>query len=79
MINSWVAANGHDAAIWTALASNFHEDHRGGEPFSVAAAIRYLEARDLATLERALTYIRRAPDEVQTPVRAAVNARWPEG
>jgi hypothetical protein len=78
-IDAWIAANGYDAAIWTALASNFHEPNKAGEPFSVDAAIRYLETRDEATLDKALTYIRRAPTEVQTPVRAAVNARWPEG
>jgi hypothetical protein len=30
-------------------------------------------------LAEALNYIRRAPNAVQTPVREAVNARWPEG
>lgn len=77
-ISAWVVAKGFDAAIWTALASNFHKPDRVGESFSVEAAIGYLEARNAATLAKALTYIRRAPHEVQTPVRAAVNARWPE-
>jgi hypothetical protein len=75
-IVAWAAENEWDAVIWTALGSNFND--RTGEPFSVDAAIRYLDARDAATLDRALTYIRRAPAEVQTPVRAAVDARWPE-
>jgi hypothetical protein len=35
--------------------------------------------RDETTRDKALTYIRRAPAEVQTPVRTAVNGRWPEG
>ncbi|MCW5725612.1 MAG: hypothetical protein KIS81_11750 [Maricaulaceae bacterium] len=78
-IEAWIAANGYDAAIWTALASNFHEPNKAGEPFSIEAAIRYLAAQDAQTLNMALAYIRRAPAEVQTPVRTTVNARWPEG
>lgn len=78
-IKTWAQANVLDAAIWTALASNFHEPDKAGEPFSVEAAIRYLEMLDAPKLSAALGYIRLAPTEVQTPVRAAVNARWPEG
>lgn len=78
-IKAWAKANGYDAAIWTALASNFHEPDKAAEPFSVEAAIRYLEALDAPKLKAALAYIRSAPPEVQTPVRAAVNTRWPQG
>ncbi len=79
-IAAWAASNGYDAAIWTALASNFDEPDRGGEPFSVTAAIRYLEeqeGRDAAKFGRALDYIRKAPPEVETPVRDEVDKRWP--
>jgi len=79
-IAAWAAASGYDAAIWTALASNFDEWGKGGEPFSVTAALRYLETlqgNDAAAFERALTYIRKAPAEVQTPVRDEVAKRWP--
>jgi hypothetical protein len=79
-IGAWATSNGYDAAIWTALASNFEEPDKGGEPFSVTAAIRYLEAlesRDRAAFTRALDYIRKAPPEVETPVRDQVNKRWP--
>ena len=78
-IKTWAQANGFDAAIWTALASNFHEPGKAGKPFSVDAAIRYLEGIDAPKLDAALAYIRSAPPEVQTHVRAAVSARWPEG
>ncbi len=78
-IKTWAQANGFDAAIWTALASNFHEPDRAGEPFSVEAAIRYLERADRQSLDAALQYFRKAPAEVETPVRSAVNARWPKG
>ncbi len=78
-IAAWATANGYDAAIWTALASNFGEPDKGGEPFSVTAAIRYLEkleARDPAKFARALDYIRKAPPEIDTPVRDEVKKRW---
>ena len=42
-IAAWAASKGYDAAIWTALASNFDEPDKGGELFSVSAAIQYLE------------------------------------
>ena len=74
-ITAWINANGLDAAIWTALGSNFAE--KASEQFSVDAAIRYLEARTGEMLGAALNYIRLAPPEVQTPVREAVNVRWP--
>jgi hypothetical protein len=79
-IAAWTASKGYDAAIWTALASNFDEADKGGEPFSVTAALSYLEElekRDAAKLRLALVYVRRAPTEVQTPVRDEVQKRWP--
>jgi hypothetical protein len=79
-IAAWTQANRYDAAIWTALASNFEEPGKGGEPFSVTAALSYLEGlekRDAAKFGLALDYVRRAPIEVQTPVRDEVQKRWP--
>jgi hypothetical protein len=79
-IAAWAASNGYDAAIWTALASNFDEPGKGGEPFSVTAALRYLETlkgEDADKFGRALAYIRNAPPEVETPVREEVAKRWP--
>lgn len=78
-IAAWAQANGYDAAIWTALASNFAEPGKGGEPFSVTAALRYLEQleeRDRGAFASALDYIRNAPPEVDTPVREEVVRRW---
>ena len=78
-IGAWAASMGYDAAIWTALASNFEE--RAGEPFSLTAAIRYLETLegdDPAKFARALDYVRMAPAEVETPVREEVLRRWPK-
>jgi hypothetical protein len=79
-IGAWAAANGYDAAIWMAVASNFDEWDKGGEPFSVSAAIQYLEtleAEDPAKFAAALAYIRKAPPEIETPVRERVAKRWP--
>jgi hypothetical protein len=75
-ITAWVKANDLDAAIWTALGSNFAEKTR--KPFSVDAAIRYLETRGDKMRDAGLAYIRQAPREVQTPLREAVKFRWPE-
>jgi hypothetical protein len=79
-IAAWAQSTGYDAAVWTALASNFDEPGKGGEPFSVTAAISYLETlegRDAAAFASALAYIRNAPSQVQTPVRDKVAKRWP--
>ena len=79
-IAAWAQANGYDAAVWTALASNFDEPDKAGEPFSVTAAIRYLETlegQDAAAFASALVYVRNAPLEVETPVRTEIDKRWP--
>jgi hypothetical protein len=79
-IGAWAEAAGYDAAIWTALASNFNDWGKGGEPFSVSAALQYLETlegEDPAKFAQALAYIRKAPPEVETPVRDEVARRWP--
>jgi hypothetical protein len=78
-IADWALHAGYDAAIWTALDNHFQRET--GEPFSVNAAMRFLEAleqNDPPAFARALDYIRRAPAATQTPVRDAVHAAWPE-
>ena len=78
-IAAWAESLGYDAAIWTALTSNFDEWGKGGEPFSVSAALEYLETlegEDPAKFAHALAYIRKAPPEVETPVREEVARRW---
>jgi len=77
-IADWALNAGYDAAIWTALESGF--ERQSGEPFSVTAAMRFLEKLEQHEPEafaRALDYIRRAPGATQTPVRETVAARWP--
>ncbi len=77
-IADWALHAGYDAAIWTALESGF--ERQSGEPFSVTAAMRFLEKleqEDQEAFARALEYIRRAPAATQTPVRDTVAAQWP--
>jgi hypothetical protein len=79
-IGAWATANGYDSAIWMAVASNFDDPDKGGELFSVSAAIQYLETLerdDPAKFAAAVAYIRNAPPEVDTPVRERVAKRWP--
>lgn len=76
-IESWAMRNGYRAAIWTALGSNFHEPDMAGVSFSVENAIAYLAALERERLDNALQYFRKAPPEIQCPLRAAVDQRWP--
>jgi hypothetical protein len=73
-IATWSAKVGIDAVVWTALPSNFAEST--GNSFSVDHAMAYLKTLPEETRGRALDYIRKAPEEVNTPLRRAVtNAR----
>lgn len=76
-IEHWALRQGYAAVIWTALTSNFHEPDKAGRPFSVTAALDYLAALNAERLARALQYFRNAPPEIRTPLRAAVDQRWP--
>lgn len=66
-VRSWLAATNFDAAIWTALGSNF--ESATGCPFTVNNAVAYLEALPESAREQALKYFRNAPREVDTPLR----------
>ena len=76
-IENWAMRFGYRAAIWTALASNFHEPDKGGGPFSVEAALDYLAALPPDRLDQALRYFRNAPPEIRSALREAVDRRWP--
>lgn len=75
IIAAWATANTYEAVIWTALGAKFKDKIR--VPFSVDAAMAYLATLEPARQAEAFEYIRRAPPEIQTPVRAAFNRRWP--
>jgi hypothetical protein len=76
-MNDWLAASNYDAVIWTALPPNFAARSESGADLSVKEAIEFLEALAPNDLAAALTYVRIVPEEVQTPIRTAVNDRWP--
>jgi hypothetical protein len=65
IIRAWGSGKGWDAVIWTALPPNFPEQG----VFSPELALRHLELLQGEVRSRAFEYIRRAPEEVVTPVR----------
>ena len=67
-ILDWVADNGFDAAIWTALGSNFEQ--KTGKSYSVENALAYIDSLEESKKTIALEYISKAPPAVQTPFRA---------
>lgn len=69
-IAEWACANGFDAAVWTALPSNFSS--KTGLPFSIANAIAYLTSLPQTVRLKALRYVDNAPAEVITPLRQAL-------
>ena len=74
-IRDWLTESDYEAVVWTALASNFQE--RCGEPFSVKAALAFLNQQPPEHRAASLEYIRKAPVEVCTPVRIGVSKQWP--
>ncbi len=76
-MKAWLAASDYDAVIWTALPPNFAARSESGTDFSTKEAIQFLETLAPNEQAAALTYVRKAPGEVQTPLRTAVNDRWP--
>lgn len=71
-LDTWTRGQGLDAAIWTALASNFQE--RRGQAFSVDAALAYIKELPPEAKAQAAEYVWRAPDFVNTPLRTALGA-----
>jgi hypothetical protein len=66
-IRDWAMEAGIDAVIWTALTPNFEQ--KTGKQFSVDRAVTYLQGLSGADRENAFDYIRKAPEEVNTPLR----------
>lgn len=66
-IKKWLRRTDFKAGVWTALPSNFKSET--GYDFSVAAAVEYLNRLPASAKERAMKYVRNAPEEVDTPVR----------
>lgn len=69
-IISWATEHGFDAVVWADLAPNFRET---GKPFSAEAAAEHLRSLAGEPLENAVNYIKKAPVEVDTPVRRCLH------
>lgn len=67
---SWARAKQLDVVVWTDLQSNFSD--KKGTPFSIQASLSYLRTLSPEAKSKAAEYIWRAPDFVQTPLRAAL-------
>lgn len=74
-IEEWAQLHGMDAVIWTALGPRFEQ--KTGEPFSVDAAVRYVASLAGTVRQSALEYIHNAPLETTTPVRKALELKFP--
>lgn len=71
----WAKSKSIDAVVWTGLPTNFKDET--SEDFSVDAAIRHLQNLSAEGKALAAEYVWRAPDLVQTPLRAALqSAPW---
>ena len=75
-IRAWLEGTAFDAVVWTALESNCAKVQK--EPFSVHAALTFLEELSQKSQKEALNYFRSAPDLTQTRLRQAVAERWPD-
>jgi len=69
-IATWAADKGYDVVVWTGLPSNFKD--KTGKEFSIAAAISHLQSLTNEGKSMAATYVWRAPDLIQTPLRTAL-------
>jgi hypothetical protein len=72
-IKAWDADHKWDALIWTGLPSNF-EDIKG-VPFTVENSLVYLSGLVGEDKDEARKYIERAPEEVITPLRRALEKK----
>ncbi len=69
-IVSWARVKQLDVVVWTDLQSNFSDKQH--TPFSTQAALSYLRTRSPEAKVKAAEYIWRAPDFVQTSLRATL-------
>jgi hypothetical protein len=70
-IGKWASERGLDAVLWTALSPKFGE-RIGHAPASAEEAVAYLLQLDAEARARAREYVERAPAQVQTTFRLAL-------
>jgi hypothetical protein len=73
-LRAWASNRGFDDIVWTDLPPDF-----GAAPFSVEAAVTYVERLDARGRTLAREYLKNAPDFVQTPVRRALQGFVEQG
>lgn len=66
-VSEWVAKQGLDAIVWTALPPRFKEED--GRAPSIDEAVEYLRALPYEQQRHAERYVRLAPAQVDTPFR----------
>jgi len=72
-IREWAQERSFDVVVWTDLPSNFEE--KRGKPFSVDSAVAYVQGLKAEGKAKAAEYVWRAPPFVETPLRAALQAK----
>lgn len=73
IVSHWLKDNGFTGAVWTDLERNFEEKLK--RPFSVPAAVAYLDSLRGESLVEAKRYIENAPRAVDTPLRRALTTK----
>ena len=71
-IPPWAELHKFDVVVWTGLPSNFEKET--GQPFSVSNAIKHLQTLNARGKASAAEYIWRAPELVDTRLRAALQS-----
>jgi hypothetical protein len=76
-VRNWASEKGMDVVIWTNLASNFKEESKiiGYKPFSLEAAVSYIQALSAEEKAKAAEYVWRAPDFIDTALRRALQSQ----
>lgn len=69
-VAEWAVEKKIDVVVWTALKANFEK--KTGHLFSVEAVVSYVKTLTPEGKAKAAEYVWRAPEFVQTPVRAAL-------
>lgn len=74
-IKNWASEKKVDVVIWTDLESNFQKKSKSGKPFSIEAALCYIQALDSEGKAKAAEYVWRTPTFVETPLRVALQSQ----
>jgi hypothetical protein len=75
IIEGWLKETDFDAAVWTALPSNFK--NKTELDFSIESALKYLECLPMSAQKRAREYIINTPGEADTNLRRKLHElKW---